>query len=60
VLDAIDEETQLVSRLARRVSQLLRQDLAANRERAHKKGAMAIADLYQSAGTVPVNVRALV
>ena len=35
------------------------QDLAAIVERAHAVGAMIIADLYQSAGTVPVDVRAL-
>jgi kynureninase len=59
VLDAIDEETQLVSvsHVAFRSSYV--QDLAAIVERAHKMGALVIADLYQSAGTVPVNVRAL-
>ena len=35
------------------------QDLGAIVERAHAVGAMVIADLYQSAGTVPVDVRAL-
>ena len=35
------------------------QDLAAIVERPHAVGAMVIADLYQSAGTVPVDVRAL-
>ena len=59
LLDAIDEETQLVSvsHVAFRSSYL--QDLAAIVERAHAVGAMVIADLYQSAGTVPVNVREL-
>ncbi|HTS28544.1 MAG TPA: aminotransferase class V-fold PLP-dependent enzyme [Bryobacteraceae bacterium] len=59
LLDAIDQETQLVSvsHVAFRSSYL--QDLAAIVERAHKVGAMVIADLYQSAGTVPVNVREL-
>jgi len=59
LLDAIDEETQLVSisHVAFRSSYV--QDLAAIVERAHAVGAMVIADLYQSAGTVPVNVRAL-
>jgi len=58
VLEAIDEETQLVSvsHVAFRSSYV--QDLAAIAERAHAVGAMAIADLYQSAGTVPVDVRA--
>jgi kynureninase len=59
VLDAIDDETQLVSvsHVAFRSSYL--QDLAAITARAHAVGAMIVADLYQSAGTVPVNVRAL-
>jgi len=59
LLDAIDEETQLVSvsHVAFRSSYV--QDLAAIVERAHAVGAMVIADLYQSAGTVPVNVRDL-
>ena len=59
LLDAIDEETQLVSvsHVAFRSSYI--QDLAAIVERAHRVGAMVIADLYQSAGTVPVDVRAL-
>ncbi len=59
LLDAIDEETQLVSvsHVAFRSSYL--QDLEAIVKRAHAVGAMVIADLYQSAGTVPVNVREL-
>jgi kynureninase len=59
ILDAIDEETQLVSvsHVAFRSSYV--QDLAAIVNRAHALGAMVIADLYQSAGTVPVNVRQL-
>src|SRR5690242_12587470 len=59
LLDAIDEETQLVSvsHVAFRSSYL--QDLAAIVDRAHAVGAMVIGDLYQSAGTVPVNVREL-
>ena len=59
MLAAIDEETALVS-----VSHVLFrssfvQDLAAITRRAHEMGAMMVADLYQSAGTVPVNVREL-
>ncbi len=59
LLDAIDEETALVS-----VSHVLfrssfLQDLEAIVEKAHRAGAMVCADLYQSAGTVPVDVRAL-
>jgi kynureninase len=59
VVDAIDEETQLVSvsHVAFRSSYV--QDLAAIVERAHAVGALVVADLYQSAGTVPVNVREL-
>jgi kynureninase len=58
-LDAIDEETLLVS-----VSHVLYksayiQDLQAITRRAHGMGAMVMADIYQSAGTVPVNVREL-
>jgi kynureninase len=58
-LDAIDDETALVSvsHVAFRNSYL--QDLRAIVERAHAVGSMVIADLYQAAGTVPVNVREL-
>lgn len=59
LLDAIDEETALVS-----VSHVLfrssfKQDLAAIIAKAHRVGAMVCADIYQSAGTVPLNVRDL-
>jgi kynureninase len=59
MLAAIDEETALVS-----VSHVLFrssfvQDLAALTRRAHEMGAMIVADIYQSAGTVPINVREL-
>ena len=59
VVAAIDEDTQLVSvsHVAFRSSYV--QDLAAVVERAHAVGALVIADLYQSAGTVPIDVRAL-
>jgi kynureninase len=59
ILDAIDEQTQLVSvsHVAFRSSYL--QDLGAITRKAHSVGARIIADLYQSAGTVPVDVRAL-
>jgi kynureninase len=59
VVEAIDEDTQLVSvsHVAFRSSYV--QDLAAVVERAHAVGALVIADLYQSAGTVPIDVRAL-
>ncbi|MGA3187893.1 MAG: aminotransferase class V-fold PLP-dependent enzyme [Bryobacteraceae bacterium] len=59
LLDAIDEETALVS-----VSHVLFrssfiQDLAAITRRAHEVGAKIVADVYQSAGTVPLDVREL-
>jgi kynureninase len=59
LLDAIDEQTQLVSvsHVAFRSSFV--QDLAAITRRAHEMGALVFADLYQSAGTLPVDVRAL-
>ena len=59
MLAAIDEETQLVSvsHVAFRSSYV--QDLAAITRRAHEVGAMVVADLYQSAGCLPVNVREL-
>lgn len=59
MLQAIDEETRLVSvsHVAFRSSYV--QDLAAIVERAHEAGALVVADLYQSAGCLPVNVREL-
>ena len=59
LLDAIDERTQLVSlsHVAFRSSYL--QDLAAVTEKAHAVGAYVVADLYQSAGIVPLDVTAL-
>ena len=56
MLDAIDETTLLVSvsHVAFRSSYL--QDLAAITRKAHSVGAMVIADLYQSAGIVPLSV----
>ena len=59
MIKAIDEETQLVSvsHVAFRSSFV--QDLAAITERAHAVGSMVVADLYQSAGTLPVNFREL-
>jgi kynureninase len=59
MLAAIDEETCLVSvsHVAFRSSWV--QDLAAITKRAHEVGAMVVADLYQSAGILPVDVRAL-
>jgi len=59
LLGAIDEQTQLVSvsHVAFRSSFV--HDLAAITKRAHDMGALVIADLYQSAGILPVDVRAL-
>ena len=59
MLQAIDGETQLVfvSHVLFRSSFI--QDLAAITRRAHEMGALVLADIYQSAGTVPVDVRAL-
>ena len=57
LLDAIDEETLLVpvSHVIFRSSFI--QDLKAITEKAHSVGAMVVADIYQSAGTVPLNVK---
>lgn len=59
MLDAIDEQTLLVSvsHVAFRSSFV--HDLAAITRRAHEMGALVIADLYQSAGVLPVDVHAL-
>ena len=59
ILDAIDERVQLVSisHVAFRSSYL--HDLAPIVRRAHEVGAYVIADLYQSAGIVPIDVKQL-
>lgn len=59
LLAAIDEETLLVpvSHVLFKSSYI--QDLKAIVDRAHQVGAMVVADIYQSAGTVPLNVRGL-
>ena len=59
MLAAIDEQTLLVfvSHVLFRSSFI--QDLAAITRRAHEADAMVLADIYQSAGTVPLDVRAL-
>jgi kynureninase len=59
MLAAIDEETALVSVSHVLFRSAFVQDLAAITKRAHECGAMICADLYQSAGTVPLDVRAL-
>jgi kynureninase len=57
-LEAIDEETLLVplSHVIFRSGYV--QDVAAIVRRAHEVGAYVVADLYQSAGTVPIDVTA--
>jgi len=59
LLEAIDEQTALVAvtHVAFRSSALL--DAAAVAARAHQVGALVLLDTYQSAGTVPLDVRAL-
>ncbi len=59
LLAAIDDQTLLVfvSHVLFRSSFV--QDLDAITRRAHELGAMVLADIYQSAGCVPVDVRAL-
>ena len=59
LLAAIDEATLLVSVSHVIFKSSYIQDLRAVTERAHKVGAMVIADIYQSAGTVPVHVQEL-
>jgi kynureninase len=58
LLAAIDEQTLLVSVSHVIFKSSFIQDLKAITERAHAVGAMVVADAYQSAGTVPVDVRA--
>ena len=59
LLAAIDEETRLVSVSHVLFRSAFVQNLAAIVKRAHEVGALVMADLYQSTGTVPVDVRAL-
>ena len=59
MLAAIDERTLLVSTSHVIFKSAYIQDLAVITKRAHEVGAYIVADIYQSAGTVPVNVRAL-
>jgi kynureninase len=55
-LQAIDEETLLVPLSHVIFRSGFVQDVAAIVRRAHEVGALVVADLYQSAGTVPVDV----
>jgi kynureninase len=57
MLEAIDEETLLVSASHVIFRSSYIQDIKAITARAHEVGAMVVADIYQSAGTVPVDVR---
>jgi len=57
-LDAIDETTLLVPLSHVIFKSGAVQDVAAIVRRAHEVGALVVADLYQSAGTVPVDVTA--
>ncbi|MEW6211852.1 MAG: aminotransferase class V-fold PLP-dependent enzyme [Acidobacteriota bacterium] len=57
MLEAIDEETLLVSVSHVIFRSSFIQDIEAITRRAHEVGAMVIADIYQSAGTVPLDVR---
>jgi len=59
LLAAIDDETLLVSVSHVIFKSAFIQDLRAITERAHAVGARVVADIYQSVGTVPVNVREL-
>lgn len=59
MLAAIDEETALVAVSHVLFKSSFIQDLAAITRRAHEVGALVCADVYQSAGSVPVDVRAL-
>ena len=58
-LEAIDEETLLVPFSHVLFKSAFLQDAKAITERAHEVGAMVVLDAYQSAGTVPFNVKDL-
>jgi kynureninase len=59
LLAAIDNETLLVAVSHVIFKSAYIQDLRALTKRAHEVGALIVADIYQSAGTVPLNVREL-
>ncbi len=59
MIDAIDEETLLVPISHVLFKSAYIQDVKPIIEKAHKVGAMVVLDVYQSAGTVPFNVRDL-
>ena len=58
LLDAIDERTVLVPLSLVLFKSAYIQDAAAVIEKAHRVGARVILDLYQAAGTVPMNIEA--
>ena len=59
LLAAIDETTRLVSVSHVVFKSAFVQDIAAIIRRAHDVGALVLVDLYQSVGTVPIDVRAV-
>lgn len=59
LLDAIDEETLIVPISHVLFKSACIQDAAAVVEKAHRVGAMVLLDIYQSAGTVPVDLTGL-
>jgi kynureninase len=59
ILEAIDEETLLVPISHVLYKSAFIQDARAIVERAHEVGALVALDCYQSAGTVPIDVKAL-
>ncbi len=59
MLAAIDETTRLVSVSHVIFKSAYIQDIAAIIHWAHQVGALVLVDLYQSAGTIPIDVRAL-
>ena len=59
LVDAIDDETALVPIVAGAVPQRLSAGRAPVVEQAHQVGARVVLDVYQAAGTVPMNLEAL-
>lgn len=59
LLDAIDEETLVVPVSHVLFKSAFIQDAAAIVEKAHEVGALVVLDVYQSAGTVPIDLTAL-
>jgi kynureninase len=59
LLDAIDDRTVLVSLSLVLFRSSAVQDAAAVIEKAHRVGARVVLDIYQAAGIIPVDVRAL-